>query len=307
MKDMVMQNNSQVKKMELEDPRRNFKFSNNYTSVTMYNDNLNIKTSNVNFVCVTYGKCVFNDNHDDYVLHFINDMNSRTKKPIAVPISTREPKRIVNQTITTTHKRTVSSESTIQKAQSRLRKLYENVNLEVAFRKSSCHIRDLKGNDLLTVSRGIDLYTITLQKTTSPNPICLMAKASSSQAWLWHQRLSHLNFDTINLLLKNNIVIGLSKLKFVKDHLCSSYELRKAKRVSYTWTYVVPCGYEYIKNHKKIVKNKQARTREQKSEQKEAKESKAESKAMKKSSLSQTVKGKSNHGQQKSTIKRQNP
>nr|GEW86653.1 retrovirus-related Pol polyprotein from transposon TNT 1-94 [Tanacetum cinerariifolium] len=50
-----------------------------------------------------------------------------------------------------------------------------------------------------------------------------MAKATSSQAWLWHRRLSHLNFDTINLLSKNDIVIGLPKLKFVKDHLCSSW------------------------------------------------------------------------------------
>ncbi|GJX26966.1 putative ribonuclease H-like domain-containing protein [Tanacetum coccineum] len=46
-----------------------------------------------------------------------------------------------------------------------------------------------------------------------------MAKATSSQAWLWHRRLSHLNFDTINLLSKNNIVNGLPKLKFVKDYL----------------------------------------------------------------------------------------
>ncbi|GJX43648.1 retrovirus-related pol polyprotein from transposon TNT 1-94 [Tanacetum coccineum] len=99
-------------------------------------------------------------------------------------------------------------------------------------RKSTCYVRDLKENDLLTGSRGIDLYSITLQDTTSPNPICLMAKASSSQAWLWHRCLSHLNFDTINLLSKNDIVIGLPKLKFVKDHLCSSYELGKAKRQS---------------------------------------------------------------------------
>ncbi|GJS06523.1 putative ribonuclease H-like domain-containing protein [Tanacetum coccineum] len=60
-----------------------------------------------------------------------------------------------------------------------------------------------------------------------------MAKATSSQAWLWHRRLSHLNFDTINLLSKNNIVMGLPKLKFIKDHLCSSCELRKAKRKSF--------------------------------------------------------------------------
>nr|GEV63634.1 hypothetical protein [Tanacetum cinerariifolium] len=87
--------------------------------------------------------------------------------------------------------------------------------------------------------------------------ICLMAKATSSQAWLWHRRLSHLNLDTINLLSKNDIVVGLPKLKFIKDHLCSSCELGKTKRKSfqskipqaqkdgynfYIWTYVVPCG-----------------------------------------------------------------
>nr|GEV59493.1 hypothetical protein [Tanacetum cinerariifolium] len=70
-----------------------------------------------------------------------------------------------------------------------------DADLEVAFRKSVCYIRDLKGNDLLTGSRGTDLYSITLQDTYYPNPICLMAKATSSQAWLWHRRLSHLNFD----------------------------------------------------------------------------------------------------------------
>ncbi|GKE19607.1 hypothetical protein Tco_1427184 [Tanacetum coccineum] len=57
-------------------------------------------------------------------------------------------------------------------------------DLEVAFRKSTCYIHDLKGNDLLTSSRGTYLYSITLQDTNSPNPICLMAKASSCQAWL---------------------------------------------------------------------------------------------------------------------------
>nr|GEY11944.1 hypothetical protein [Tanacetum cinerariifolium] len=90
-----------------------------------------------------------------------------------------------------------------------------------------------QGNDLLTGSRGTDLYSIKLQDTNSPNLICLMAKATSSQAWLWHRRPSHLNFDTINLLSKNDIVVGLPKLKFVKDHLCSSCELGKAKRKSF--------------------------------------------------------------------------
>nr|GEV48635.1 hypothetical protein [Tanacetum cinerariifolium] len=102
------------------------------------------------------------------------------------------------------------------------------------------------GNDLLIGSRGTDLYSITLQGTNCPNLICLMAKASSSQAWLWHRRLSHLNIDTINLLSKNDIVVGLPKLKFIKDHLCSSCELGKAKR-KYTWTHFLRSKDETLK------------------------------------------------------------
>nr|GEV95141.1 retrovirus-related Pol polyprotein from transposon TNT 1-94 [Tanacetum cinerariifolium] len=108
-----------------------------------------------------------------------------------------------------------------------------DANLEVAFRKSTCYVRDLKGNDLLTGSCGSDLYSITIQETTSPNPICLMVKATLSQAWLWHRRLSHLYLKTVNLLSKNEFVSGLPKLKFVKYHLCSSCKLGKAKRKSF--------------------------------------------------------------------------
>nr|GEW76436.1 retrotransposon protein, putative, unclassified [Tanacetum cinerariifolium] len=87
-----------------------------------------------------------------------------------------------------------------------------DVDLEVAFRKSTCFVRDLQGNDLLTGNPGSDLYTISLQESTSSTPLYLMAKASPTQAWLWHQRLSHLNFDYINMLLKKDVVIGLPKL-----------------------------------------------------------------------------------------------
>nr|GEZ64657.1 hypothetical protein [Tanacetum cinerariifolium] len=108
-----------------------------------------------------------------------------------------------------------------------------DADLEVGFRKSTCFVRDLQGNDLLTGNRGSDLYTISLQESTSSTPLCLMAKASPTLAWLWHRRLSHLNFDYINLLSKKDIVIGLPKLKYVKDQLCSSCELSKAKRSSF--------------------------------------------------------------------------
>ncbi|GJX98352.1 retrovirus-related pol polyprotein from transposon TNT 1-94 [Tanacetum coccineum] len=108
-----------------------------------------------------------------------------------------------------------------------------DVDLEVAFWKSTCIVRDLQGNDLLSDTRRSDLYTIALQESSSPTLIYFMAKASPNQAWLWHRRLSYLNFDTINLISKKDIVNGLTKLKYVKDQLCSSYELGKAKRSTF--------------------------------------------------------------------------
>ncbi|GJX98959.1 retrovirus-related pol polyprotein from transposon TNT 1-94 [Tanacetum coccineum] len=72
--------------------------------------------------------------------------------------------------------------------------------------KSTCFMRESSGNRiLLTGSRGSDLYIISLQETTSSTPICFMAKASPTQAWLWHRRLSHLNFDYITLLSKKDV------------------------------------------------------------------------------------------------------
>nr|GFC89528.1 putative ribonuclease H-like domain-containing protein [Tanacetum cinerariifolium] len=67
----------------------------------------------------------------------------------------------------------------------------------------------------------------------SASPICLMARASSAKSWLWHQRLSHLNFDTINDLARNNLVSGLSKFKYHKEHLFPSCEQGKSKRASH--------------------------------------------------------------------------
>ncbi|GJU29628.1 retrovirus-related pol polyprotein from transposon TNT 1-94 [Tanacetum coccineum] len=353
MKDKVVPNTSHVKfkKTEVEEHPRISSISNQTKSVTACNDSLNSRTSNVNAVCATCGKCVFNSNHDACVSKFLKDVNARTKKPNVVPISTRKPKSQANKSVATPHKKTVASESTITNSKSYYRMLYKKTNkawkwwiaqqcpsaytwvpktkrkwvpkvrnesvtkkivqlilfivdsgctkhmtgnlsllcnfvekylgtvrfgndqfapilgygdlvqgnitikrvyyveglnhnlfsvgqfcdadLEVAFRKSTCFVRDLQGNDLLTGNRGTDLYTISLQETTSSTPICLMAKASPTQAWLWHRRLSHLNFDYINLLSKKDVVIGLPKLKYVKDQLCSSCEVSKAKRSSF--------------------------------------------------------------------------
>nr|GFA16187.1 retrovirus-related Pol polyprotein from transposon TNT 1-94 [Tanacetum cinerariifolium] len=108
-----------------------------------------------------------------------------------------------------------------------------DLDLEVAFRRDACFVRNLEGVDLLKRDRSTNLYTINLHEMASASPICLMAQASSTKSWLWHQRLSHLNFDTINDLAKNNLVDGLPKFKYHKEHLCPSYEQGKSKRASH--------------------------------------------------------------------------
>ncbi|GJW93436.1 retrovirus-related pol polyprotein from transposon TNT 1-94 [Tanacetum coccineum] len=62
------------------------------------------------------------------------------------------------------------------------------------------------------------------------SPICLLSKASKTKSWLWHRRLSHLNFGAINHLARNGLVRGLHKLKFEKDHLCSVCAMGKSKK-----------------------------------------------------------------------------
>ncbi|GKE98099.1 hypothetical protein Tco_0021450, partial [Tanacetum coccineum] len=93
LEDKVMPNNSQGKKQEVEDHRRKFKFSNNKTFITACNDSLNAKTSNINFVCVTCGKLL--ENH---------------------------------QSVATSSKKTVATDSTVKKSINISRKLYEQVS-----------------------------------------------------------------------------------------------------------------------------------------------------------------------------------
>ncbi|GJX09292.1 retrovirus-related pol polyprotein from transposon TNT 1-94 [Tanacetum coccineum] len=103
-------------------------------------------------------------------------------------------------------------------------------NLEVAFRQHTCYIRNLEGVDLLTGSRGDNLYTLSLGDMMASSPICLLSKASKTKSWLWHRRLSHLNFGAINHLARHGLVRGLPKLKFEKDHLCSACALGKSTK-----------------------------------------------------------------------------
>nr|GFB21577.1 retrovirus-related Pol polyprotein from transposon TNT 1-94 [Tanacetum cinerariifolium] len=103
-------------------------------------------------------------------------------------------------------------------------------DLEVTFRQHTCFIRNFDGVDMLTGSRGNNLYTLSLQDMMASSPICLLSKASKTKSWLWHRRLSHLNFGAINHLARQGLVRGLPKLKFEKDHICLAYAMGKSTK-----------------------------------------------------------------------------
>ncbi|GJW22456.1 retrovirus-related pol polyprotein from transposon TNT 1-94 [Tanacetum coccineum] len=110
-----------------------------------------------------------------------------------------------------------------------VRQFYDS-DLEVEFRKYSCYVRDTDGVELIKGSRGSNLYTISVEDMMKSSPICLFTKASKNKSWLWHRHLNHLNFGTINDLARKDLVRGLPRLKFEKDHLCSNGVVERRNR-----------------------------------------------------------------------------
>ncbi|GKF27918.1 integrase, catalytic region, zinc finger, CCHC-type containing protein, partial [Tanacetum coccineum] len=78
-------------------------------------------------------------------------------------------------------------------------------DLEVAFRKHTCYVRDTNGVELIKGSCGSNLYTISVEDMMKSFLICLLSKASKNKSWLWHRHLNHLNFGTINDLAKKDL------------------------------------------------------------------------------------------------------
>ncbi|GJZ39881.1 retrovirus-related pol polyprotein from transposon TNT 1-94 [Tanacetum coccineum] len=112
-------------------------------------------------------------------------------------------------------------------------------DLEVAFRSKTCYVRNLERDNLLTGS------TISISEMAASSPVYLMSKATSIKSWLWHRRLSHLNFGTINDLNKQDLVYGLTKFKYDKDHLCSAWERGKSRKASHP-PELVPCTHSKL-------------------------------------------------------------
>nr|GEX72948.1 integrase, catalytic region, zinc finger, CCHC-type, peptidase aspartic, catalytic [Tanacetum cinerariifolium] len=104
-------------------------------------------------------------------------------------------------------------------------------DLEVAFCQHTCFIRNLNGVDLLTGSRGNNLYTLYLQDMMASSPICLLSKASKTKSWLWHRRLSHLKFGAINHLARQGLVRGTNQERLYLLHmdLCGPMRVESVK------------------------------------------------------------------------------
>ncbi|GJW57072.1 integrase, catalytic region, zinc finger, CCHC-type containing protein [Tanacetum coccineum] len=118
-------------------------------------------------------------------------------------------------------------------------------DLKVVFCSNTCYVQNLEGDDLLTGAHESNLYTISIFDMAASSPVCLMSKATSGKSWLWYRRLSHLNFGTINDLTKHNLVDGLPKFKYGKDHLCFAYERGKSKKASHPPT-LVPSNHSKL-------------------------------------------------------------
>ena len=86
---------------------------------------------------------------------------------------------------------------------------------------------------ILKSERKGEMFPLNLKPIKGNPAICLLSKAQSDESWLWHRRLSHLNFKDINKLVTGGHVRGLPLLKYDREHLCAACEMGKQSRQSH--------------------------------------------------------------------------
>ena len=104
----------------------------------------------------------------------------------------------------------------------------------VDFRKERCLISNRKDEKLaLQGVRKGNLFIADLSSSSNGEVRCFYNKASSEQSWLWHKKLSHLNFKTMNSLVKRELVRGLPQMEFYQEGLYEACEKGKSKKASH--------------------------------------------------------------------------
>ncbi|GJX75867.1 retrovirus-related pol polyprotein from transposon TNT 1-94 [Tanacetum coccineum] len=242
--DRILQISSSTQnKNKVEDHSRIVKSSLNKTNcVVEPYGNANMQHSKLNtnseLMYVKYNSSMFDARHELCFLKFVYDMNASSKsKPTGRTFNLVKNACPLTR-ITATNNvplrepiplEVIAQESIVTKVYTRRPKIgniiiarvyyveglgynlfsvgqFCNSDLEVAFRKHTCFVRNLEGDDLLSGSRETNLYTLSMGDMMASSPICLLSKASKTKSWLWHRRLSHLNFGSINHLAKNGLV-----------------------------------------------------------------------------------------------------
>ncbi|GKC31720.1 putative ribonuclease H-like domain-containing protein [Tanacetum coccineum] len=187
-----------------------------------------LSNANSEILCATCNKSMFDGVHDKCLLDLVQNGNKRCPDcTLIARIMGYGDYQLGNVVISRVYYVEGLGHNLFSVAQ------FCDADLEVAFWENTCFIRNLEGVDLLSGSRDRNLYTISLDDMLKSSPVCLLSKASKTKSRLWHRRLSHLNFGTLNKLTKDGLARGLPRLKFQKDHLCSACALGKSKKSSH--------------------------------------------------------------------------
>ncbi|KAI3758667.1 hypothetical protein L6452_06238 [Arctium lappa] len=113
--------------------------------------------------------------------------------------------------------------------------------LDVMFKRQYCSLlKEDTTTELLRAKRRGDLYLMDFKSTNREEKLCLVS-SKNEEAWLWHNRFCHLNFHTLNKLVKLELVSGLPSIRFDKDHLCSACEMGKLKRAAHKTKSDISC------------------------------------------------------------------
>ncbi|GKC53996.1 hypothetical protein Tco_1076741 [Tanacetum coccineum] len=217
------------KEVEVEEHHMNLLLSKNkkHMSSECNNVKLAIQNDKSEVVCDMYKQCLIIANHDVCVLNYVNVMNSRGtyNQTVSKFYFFSWQKFLGTVRFGNYHIAAILGFGDLQWGNILITRVYfvkglghnlflvgkfHDSDLEVAFRRNTCFVRNLEGVDLLKGNRITNLYTINLHDMASASPICLMARATSTKSWLWQERLSHLNFDTINDLARNDLVIAMA-------------------------------------------------------------------------------------------------
>nr|GEV39854.1 hypothetical protein [Tanacetum cinerariifolium] len=87
---------------------------------------------------------------------------------------------------------------------------------------------------LLRVLREKNMYNVNLENIVPSGDLtCLFAKATLDESNIWHRRLGHINFKTMNKLVKRNLVRGLPSKVFENNHTCVAYKKGTQHRASF--------------------------------------------------------------------------